>query len=170
MSDDVIIEKLNKIFYECDKHIQRLNSASINMSDFMPLDSKKYIDLTDDKVSYIDQFLFRFAKLQDAIGQKLFRTVLLYLNEDIEGKPFIDILNLMEKLHLIESANIWKQLRADRNELSHNYEDEPEQMSETINKLYEKKDILIKIYDDIYSYCFVKFDFIRECKSNCVKL
>lgn len=152
MSDDIIIEKLNKIFYECDKHIQRLQSASQKMSKTMPLDENKYINLTDDEVSYIDQFLFRFAKLQDAIGQKLFKTALLYLNEDIESKPFIDILNLMEKLHLIESANIWKQLRDDRNELAHNYEDEPDQMSETINKLYQKKDILIDIYNKIKTY------------------
>ena len=152
MSDDIIIEKLKKIFYECSKHIQRLNSASTKMLDIMPLDSKNYINLTDDEVGYIDQFLFRFAKLQDAIGQKLFKTVLLYLNEDIEGKPFIDILNLMEKLHLLESANIWKQLRDDRNELAHNYEDEPEQMSETINNLYNKKDLLIEIYNKIKMY------------------
>ncbi len=152
MSDDIIVEKLHKIFYECDKHIQRLNSASTKMKKIMPLNSKKYVNLTDDEVGYIDQFLFRFAKLQDTVGQKLFKTILLYLSEDIDGKPFVDILNLMEKLYLLESANVWKQLRDDRNELAHNYEDEPEQMSETINKLYEKKDVLIKIYSRIFDY------------------
>lgn len=152
MSDDIIIEKLKKIFYECDKHIQRLNSASNNMSKYMPLNTQKYINLQDDEVSYIDQFLFRFAKLQDAMGQKLFRTILVYLKEDVEGKPFIDILNLMEKINLIDDANAWKQLRDDRNELSHNYEDEPEQMSKTINTLFHKKDILINIYQKIDEY------------------
>jgi hypothetical protein len=53
--------------------------------------------LSDDEVEHVDQFLFRFAKLQDAIGQKLFKTILLFLREDIEEKPFIDILNLKEK-------------------------------------------------------------------------
>lgn len=28
MSEDIVIEKLEKIFYECDKHILRINSAS----------------------------------------------------------------------------------------------------------------------------------------------
>ena len=32
------------------KHILRLNSASQKMAIFMPLASKKYIDLTDDEV------------------------------------------------------------------------------------------------------------------------
>jgi len=152
MSNDIILNKLEKIFYECNKHIQRLNSAATKMSFFMPLTSQKYINLTDDEVGNIDQFLFRFAKLQDAIGQKLFKVILLFLKEDIEGKPFIDILNLLEKLNLLENANTWKQLRDDRNELAHNYEDESEQMSETINKLYNKKDLLIGVYTKIKLY------------------
>ena len=158
MSDDIIIEKLNKIFYECDKHIQRLNSASKKMAAFMPLDKEKYITLSDDNIGVIDQFLFRFAKLQDAMGQKLFKTSLLFLKEDIEGKPFIDILNLMEKLTLLEDAKTWRELREDRNELAHNYEDEPEQMSTTINKLYEKKDLLIDIYKKIKDYMKDRLD------------
>lgn len=152
MSEDIVIEKLEKIFYECDKHILRINSASKKMSVIFPLSKEKYINLTDEEIEPIDQFLFRFAKLQDAIGQKLFKIILIFLNEDIDGKPFIDILNLMEKLNLLESAKEWKELRDDRNELSHNYEDEPEEMSETINKLYDKKEILINIYQRIKDY------------------
>jgi hypothetical protein len=53
---------------------------------------------------------------------------------------------------LIQSANVWKELREDRNKLAHNYEDEPEEMSEAINKLYNKKDILINIYINIKNY------------------
>ena len=152
MKDNIIIEKLNKIFYECDKHILRIDSATKKMSYFMPLNSDKFINLTEDEIEHIDQFLFRFAKLQDAMGQKLFKTLLLSLNEDIEGKAFIDILHLMEKLYLLEDANQWRELGDDRNELSHNYEDEPEEMSIAINKLYNKKDILIKIYKNIKEY------------------
>lgn len=80
------------------------------------------------------------------MGQKLFKNILLYLGESIEGKPFIDILNLMEKLYLIDNITAWRELREDRNELAHNYEDEPEIMSATINNLYNKKGILKDIY------------------------
>ena len=156
MSDEIIIEKLEKIFYECNKHILRINSATTKMAPLFPITADRYIKLSDDEVVHVDQFLFRFAKLQDTMGQKLFKTILLFLREDIEGKPFIDILNLMEKLNLIKSANTWKELRSDRNELAHNYEDEPEQMSETINRLYKKKDILINFYKDIEKYYNLK--------------
>ena len=152
MNSRVIVEKIEKILYECDRHINRIESSSKKMSAFMPLDKEKYINLSDDEVEHIDQFLFRFAKLQDAMGQKLFRAILIYLNEDIEGKPFIDILNTMEKIGLIDSAYAWRELRDIRNELSHNYEDEPEQMSEAINKIYDKRSSLINIYKKIKSY------------------
>lgn len=146
MRRELIVEKLEKIFYECDKHLLRIEQASDNLESTMPLNEKKYLDLTNEKVQALDQFLFRFAKLQDAMGQKLFKNILLYLGESIEGKPFIDILNLMEKLYLIDNITAWRELREDRNELAHNYEDEPEIMSATINNLYNKKGILKDIY------------------------
>ena len=152
MNNKVLTEKIEKILYECDRHISRIESSSKKMSAFMPLDKEKYINLSDDEVEHIDQFLFRFAKLQDAMGQKLFRAILIYLNEEIEGKPFIDILNTMEKIGLIDSAYDWRELRDIRNELSHNYEDEPEQMSEAINRIYDKRSSLINIYKKIKSY------------------
>ncbi len=53
---------------------------------------------------------------------------------------------------MIDNVNEWKELRYDRNELSHNYEDEPEEMSEIINKLYDKRVILSDIYQNIKNY------------------
>jgi len=35
----------------------------------------------------MDQYLFRFAKLQDAMGTKLFKNILMSLEENIEGLP-----------------------------------------------------------------------------------
>ncbi|WP_297431506.1 hypothetical protein [Sulfurimonas sp.] len=117
-------QKLLKIFNECDKHIIRIQSASTKMQSIMPLDKDKYLNLSDDEVESIDQFLFRFSKLQDAIE---------------------------EKLELLVDVNIWRELRDDRNDLAHNYDDDPEETSEVINKLYYKKDILIDIYQTIKS-------------------
>lgn len=145
-------EKIKKLFNECEKHIFRMNSAAKKMLDTMPLDEKKYICLTDDEVEHIDQFLFRFSKLQDTMGEKLFKVILLVLDEKVDNKPFIDILNRLEKLELINDANVWRELRNDRNELAHNYDDEAEEMALVLNKLYEKKDILIKNFQNIKEY------------------
>jgi len=146
MRDDVIKERLERIFFECDKHLERMQSAARHMLPLMPLDAQRYEKLTDEEIAYIDQFLFRFAKLQDAIGQKLFRTLLAYLGEEVENKPFRDILALLEKLELLESAYVWQELREYRNALAHDYESEPESMSEHIFMLYEKRETLTDIY------------------------
>ncbi|MFK5937845.1 MAG: hypothetical protein QM497_05540 [Sulfurimonas sp.] len=154
MTHELIVEKLEKIFNECDKHIIRINSSSTKMKANMPLDKNKYLNLTEDEIEHIDQFLFRFSKLQDSIGEKLFKIILLYLEEKVENKPFIDILNRLEKLELLDDVEVWRMLRNDKNELAHNYDDDPEETSEVINKLYNKKEILIAIYTKIKSYYY----------------
>lgn len=151
MNRDVAKERIEKILLECDSHLRRMSSAASKMVAFMPLDEQKYSALTDDEVEHIDQFLFRFSKLQDSIGQKLFKAMLIYLEEDVEEKPFIDILNQLEKLHLLESASDWRKLREDRNELAHQYENEPEQMSAAINRVYERREMLVDIYHRLKS-------------------
>ena len=41
----------------------------------MPLSIEKYENLKNDEITYIDQFLYRFAKLQDVMGQKLIKYI-----------------------------------------------------------------------------------------------
>jgi hypothetical protein len=144
-------QKLLKILNECDKHLLRMNSGYKKMSLFMPLTTTKYENLTEDEIEHIDQFLFRFSKLQDAMGQKLFKSFLVSLDEDIENLPFIDILNKLEKIKILDDINIWRELREYRNELSHNYDDDPFITSNIINNLYSKKELMESIYIKIKS-------------------
>ena len=111
--------KLQKIIIECDKHILRMNSAYKKIAATLPLDKDKYIKLSDDEVEHIDQYLFRFAKLQDAIGKRFFKAILLSVEEDLDDMSFIDLLNRLEKLNILESTQQWLELRKNRNDLSH---------------------------------------------------
>ena len=74
----ILIERLQRLFKECDMYIYRIKQVKKKMEPFMPLNQERYKNLTDDAVEHIDQFLFRFGKLQDAMGQKLFRLVLMF--------------------------------------------------------------------------------------------
>ena len=65
--------KLQKIINECDKHILRMNSAYKKIVASLPLDAESYTKLNEDEVEHIDQYLFRFAQLQDAIGKRFFK-------------------------------------------------------------------------------------------------
>lgn len=145
--------RMEKLINECDKHLERIKHAYAKMALFMPLNASRYAQLTDDEVEHIDQFLFRFAKLQDAIGEKLFVLILEFLKEENpKSKPFIDVLNRLEQLELLEDKNIWLELRKIRNNIAHQYEDEPEQASVVLNAIYAAKPTLETIYLSLKAY------------------
>mgnify|MGYP006439607751 FL=1 len=144
--------KLQKIINECDKHILRMNSAYKKIVASLPLDAESYTKLNEDEVEHIDQYLFRFAQLQDAIGKRFFKVIFVSLEEDIEDISFIDLLNRLEKLNILDSAEQWLELRKIRNVLSHTYEDEPEEMSIAINDIFDKKEAIEKIYKQLIAY------------------
>jgi hypothetical protein len=153
---------LEKLLSECHKHIKRLRSASKKMSLYMPLSVNRYENLTDDEVEHIDQFLFRFAKLQDTIGNKLFGALLSFLQEaNLKNSPFLDVLNRLEQLKIIENKDDWVELRKIRNDISHHYDDDSQEMVLGINAIYQKKDLLIEIFNKVESQ-------YNETKSNIV--
>lgn len=142
--------KIEKLIAECDKHLKRINSAHSKMAAYMPMDAIKFQQLNEDEIEHIDQFLFRFAKLQDTLGEKLFILLLEFLKEEnTKNKPFIDILNRLEQLGLLVDKNSWLELRKIRNTIAHQYEDEPQQAAEALNAIYVSKATLETIYTTI---------------------
>jgi hypothetical protein len=131
-------------------------SAYKKSSAILPLDVNKYKALSEDEVEHIDQYLFRFAKLQDSIGKRLFQAIFLSLEEEVEDLPFIDLLNRLEKLNILESKEQWLELRKIRNTLSHTYENEPEEMSIAINAIFNKKQSIEGIYNQLIAYSGAK--------------
>ena len=145
--------KLEVFFKECDKHLLRIKSAKNKMSSFIPLTKEKYPKLTEDEIEHIDQLLFRFSKMQDTLGDKIFCNLLLYLDENnAKSIPFIDVLNRLEKLTILEDKSQWLELRKIRNQLAHEYGDDPQLMSEGINLVVDRIDLLDKIYQKIKNY------------------
>jgi len=143
---------LKSILNECDKHLKRMRFAYGKISSLFPLSKERISKLKEEEISYIDQFIYRFSKLQDAIGQKLFKSVLILLDEDVINKSAIDIFNRLEQLEIIENYEIWKNLRDLRNELAHEYEEDENETAERINTLFEKKYDLEKYLNDIRNY------------------
>ncbi len=141
------MKDIKYVFWEIDKHIERLNSARNKILSWENLDKEIFED--NEKVNIIDSFIFRFSKMQDAMGEKLFPLVLEILGEDVRKKPFLDILNRLEQLEFIPSANEWKELRVLRNELTHTYPWEEEILIENIKKALKKSQELIDIYENI---------------------
>ncbi len=138
--------KLVKYFNECDKHLQRIKEAYSDIENTLPLSAKKYQNLTKDEVQDIDQYLFRFAKLQDTMGDKVFKLINEEYNPNSQSITFMDLLNNLEKLCFIDNAKEWIILRQIRNQISHQYDDEPEEMAQAINNILNQKGIIENIY------------------------
>jgi len=149
---DISKLKLLQAIEECNKHIKRMLYAYHNMAQLMPLDAATYQNLTDEQVEHIDQFIFRFAKLQDAMGERLFRGVLICLGEEVKNKPFIDLLNRLEQLGIINNKDEWLWLRKLRNNLSHEYLNNSEANALNINMVHENTQKLYEIFMQVKMY------------------
>ena len=97
---------------------------------------KKILDMTE-HLAYSDQIIYRFSKLQDCMGAKLFKSVLLYEGENV-NKPFLDILNQLESIDII-NVDEWFEIRDLRNEIAHDYEDSDEIAVNILNAIYKLK-------------------------------
>jgi hypothetical protein len=131
-NEKVNLERLTTSVQKCRIHLQRLQYALSQTQGLFPLERERYQNLDDAQIGNIDQLVFRFTKLQDELGTNTFRYLLEYLQEDILDKPFRDILNRLERLKIIDSADTWLALRELRIDLTHEY---PLLIEETIDKL-----------------------------------
>ena len=59
----------------------------------------------------LDQFAYRYTRLQDDMGAKLMPAVLRALQEDIPSLSMLDRLNRLEQLGWLPSAEEWGDLR-----------------------------------------------------------
>ena len=147
-----IKERLQREFEVCDKHILRITEALRGLSVESPVSVEFYANLSPEQVRCIDQFIFRFSKLQDAIGAKLFRYLLEYLDEDVTALPMRDILNRLERYQIIPSADEWNYIRELRNEISHDYPLMEDDVVAILNELFLKVNDVYEIYRKLKTY------------------
>ena len=81
------------------------------------------LDSTPDLADRIESFVARFGRLQDTTGDKLLPQVLAALGERVAS--FADNLDRAEKLGWIASADDWFSMRALRNQMVHEYVEDP---------------------------------------------
>jgi hypothetical protein len=134
---------------ECDAHILRIQNALNHLAQKLPFTKEAYDFLSDSDIAYIDQIVFRFSKLQDTIGNKIFPLGLVLLGEDIEARPFIDLLNKLEELKIIPSSSKWMEWRELRNDLTHEYPDIVEDRIDALNNLNSALADILQAYQKI---------------------
>jgi hypothetical protein len=122
------------------------------LQDIYPVNSESYRELSEDQISHLDQLIYRFSLLQDTIGNKLFPMILQGIGEYEQNMPFIDILNRLEKLSIIENTEKWLNFREIRNLVTHEYPDNEKELVDGLNELYLQSGYLSSTLDNLMEY------------------
>ncbi len=117
-------DNLSAVLWEADRHVQTLTEA-LTEWDRTPAADWQSLEADRGRVRLVDQLLFRFIKLQDAVGERLVPATLAVLDEPYEDWAMRDRLNRLEKLGYLDLGN-WLAGREIRNRLAHEYPDQPE--------------------------------------------
>ena len=144
-------DSLDEKLYECNMNKKRLQSARVKLEPMIPLTLEVYEDIDDMFSMVIDQMIFRFSKLQDTIGDKVFSKLLELSGEDVKKMTFLDKLNRLEELEILTKES-WMHLREYRNEIAHEYSFNQDEVVDSINLIYEKSDELIAILDTLQRF------------------
>ena len=127
MSDAVQAARLSAARWACSRHRAALLDA---LADWHHLPAPEMAALEADTAlrGLTDQILYRFTKLQDAMGERLVPATLAWLRElrePHEDWSMRDRLDRLEKLGYLD-VDAWLQWRDVRNRLAHEYPDKPE--------------------------------------------
>ncbi len=146
---EIISLKLNPAMKECGQHQLRLHTAWEESTTFASLKEGSVEELTDEQVRTLDQLIFRFGKLQDAIATRLLPATLQLVQEWHDNEPFLDKLNRAEKLEILPSVEQWQLLRELRNQTTHEYPDQPERVRLSLCRLIAHVPMLAVVYSQM---------------------
>lgn len=134
-----------------DIHADRLNTAIVKTHQLFPIAATTLHTLNPENLAFLDMITNRFGKLQDIIGAKILPLILELLGET-DPTSFIDKLNRLEKLNIINSASWWMELREIRNQITHDYPNNYEQLASDFNKLILFAHELLKVWANLKKY------------------
>lgn len=132
---------------ECRRHVHFIEHARRHI----PAPTAALLENpSDDLVAALDQFVYRFSKLQDTLGRKVLRAVLVeHFREPYEDAPFRDVLDRLEALRIVDSADRWDEYRAVRNALVHDYPESAAEKAQVLSEGFTMSAELASLVDSL---------------------
>jgi hypothetical protein len=130
-------------------HASRINMAMVGLAKLFPLEESKVIHLSDQDIMYIELLISRFSKLQDYLGRQVINAFLKMVGDYEDNLTMLDKIHKLERLNIIEKAEIWEEMREARNHIAHEYPDKPALTAIYLNKIFLLAPQLLKLLDNI---------------------
>lgn len=115
---------------------------------------KKPAEYSLDDSNNLAAFRMRVSEFREHLGKLL---ASIAREEEIEYSGFSDVLAFAEKARIIDSESAWKEIREIRNQINHEYEDDPEALTEIVKKMVGCIPLLLKWETGARDYCAAKF-------------
>jgi len=133
---------------EADIHIKRIEEILIDLKELYPIDYDTLEILNINQKDKLDVLAFRFSKLQDLLGTKIFREYLDILNYPTQDKNFLELLKELQKESILD-IDKWAEFRGVRNAIAHDYPYNDNEKIEAINYLIVNVNYLMEIKNQI---------------------
>ncbi len=137
--------KLLASLEECRLHESILNEGLAEVGD-MQFTADSVESMTSQQRRLLDQMAYRFSKLQDSMGLKVLPALTDLVDEPLaESATFAERLQRLERIGVLD-ADEWRELRALRNQISHEYQDAPELKAAAIKRFLLGATQLLRIW------------------------
>ena len=125
---------LEDVMRQCSRHVQRMAHAMDHIG--FPLTAERLVSGDESLITFLDQFVFRYTKLQDTMGQQVLRMFCAQiLLEPVEDAVLANVLVLLERRGYLSESQ-WREQRAMRNALTHEYPEQVGWQVQTLNLAY----------------------------------
>ena len=142
-------------------HADALTDALLDLAE-QPIALDELASLSKEKRRLLDQFAYRYTRMQDDMGNKLLPACLSALGEEIASMAAIDRFNRLEKLGWLPSSEQWFLLRKVRNEFAHDYPDSLPERFARLSLAIDSAHVLLTLFSQVVALIEQRF-------SNCVK-
>lgn len=117
-------ERLRQLLGIVERELSRLQSTDRRLFK-QPFTAERASSLNEDEdlAERVEAFVSRFGRLQDTLGDKVFPTYLAAQGE--KAGAFGDNLDRAERLGLVQDAQSWIDMRRLRNQMVHEYIEDP---------------------------------------------
>lgn len=143
------MKELNEMIKIADIHAERIEIAMHDLKSIYPLNKDTVLNFSKNELMLIELLISRFAKLQDYIGEVLIDNFLQNTGDYKSNFTMIDKINKLERLEVIEDAELWKEMRKASNHISHEYPNNPALTAQYINQVFHLAPKLIQILHNI---------------------